>query len=209
MTEQNPGPHPRDPTPGKSTRNGILGLCLLLAINAALYVVLFRNGLLPFSMGPAAFTQTATPAPGSSVTAMPTQGAYAITATWPPTPTEYRFPTQTPDPNLPAPYEPPAYPPAPTPPYSTDATLVLAECQYTLKPGLDDFLYSIYLKWDIYKKIPNRKNFYAGISCAGLLSNTACTYKASFPNITQPGWTLVLPGVSPNICLGHGGTPVP
>ena len=208
MTEQNPGPRPRDPAPKKSTRNGILGLCLLLAINVAVYVFIFRNGLLPVSIGPATSTQTATPASGTSVTATRTMGS-AMVATFTSTSPAQSPPAQTPNPDLPAPFEPPAYPPAPTPPYSSDATLVLAECQYTLKPGLDDFLYSIYWNWGIYQKIPNLKNYYAGISCAGLLSNTACTYQASDPGTTMPGWTLVLPGVSPNICLSHGGTPVP
>jgi len=208
MTEQNPGPRPRDPAPGKSTRNGILGLFLLLVINVAVFGLIYRNGLLPFSIGPAMSTQTATPAAETGVTATPKMGS-ALVATFTSTPPGQGPPTKTPDPNLPAPFEPPAYPPAPTPPYSSDVTPVLDACQYTLKPGLNDFLYSIYWNWDIYQKYPNRNDFYAGISCAAILSNIGCTYKAAYPNITQPGWILVLPGVSPNTCLNHGGTPVP
>ena len=208
MTEQNPGPRPRDPAPGKSTRYGILGLCMLLAITIAVYVFLYRNDLLPFSIGSATSTQTATLTPEISLTATRTMGS-ALVATFTSTLPAQAPPTQTSDPNLPAPFEPPAYPPAPTPPYSSDITPVLDSCQYTLKSGLNDFLYSIYWNWGIYQKFPNRNDFYAGISCAALLSNIACTYRAAYPNITQPGWILVLPGVSPNICLYHGGTPVP
>ncbi len=208
MTEQNPGPRPRDPAPGKSTLYGILGLCLLLAITVAVYVYIYRNGLLPFSIGSATSTPTATLASGSGVTAT-RRMVSALVATFTSTPPDQGPPTKTPDPNLPAPFEPPAYPPAPTPPYSSNVTPVLDACQYTLKPGLNDFLYSIYWNWGINKKFPNRNDFYSGISCAAILSNIDCTYKAAYPNITQPGWILVLPGVSPNICLAHGGTPVP
>lgn len=209
MTEQIPGPRPRDPAPRKSILLGILGCCLLLAVVIAFYGFLFKNGLLPGSTGSATSTQTATPASNTTVTATPTKGVYAITATWPSTPTMYRSPTNTPDPDLPAPPQLPALPEAPTPPYTTDITPVLDSCRYALKPGKNDFLYSIYWKWGIYQKIPNLKDFYAGISCAGVPSNTACAYQASDPGTTMPGWVLILPGVSPNVCLSHGGTPVP
>jgi len=52
-------------------------------------------------------------------------------------------------------------------------------------------------------------DYYEGISGAETMENTACAYRASDPDTTHPGWTLVLPGVSPNIRLSHAGTPAP
>jgi hypothetical protein len=202
MTEQLPDPRPRAKTSRKSNLFGILGICLLLVVVIAFYVYLSKSGLLP---GSVTLTQTVMPLGETSPTKNGLKTAALPAGPWTPTPTIPSFPAKIANTDIPLVTE----ASVPTPPYTTDITPVLSACQYTLKPGKKDFLYSIYWKWGIYQKYPILDDFYAGISCAGLPANTGCAYQAADPDTTMPGWTLILPGVTPNTCLAHGGTPVP
>jgi hypothetical protein len=118
-------------------------------------------------------------------------------------------PAPTLDPDLPAPPEPPASTPVPPISAVPTPTPTFGTCQYTLKAGKNDFLYSIYWSWHINQNIGNVKDFYRKITCSARLENLECRYDADKPGVTRPGWILDLPGVKPEICTFHGGTPQP
>ena len=207
MTEPSPSPHQHEPIPGNSIPLAVLGLCVLLAVDILVVTLIYKNGLIPTSMASATSTQTGTP-PAETTTSVPVlNGVTALQATLTPsTPTPETTMNEIPLATMPS---------ILTRTHATEAppipslTPVSGPCQYTLRPGPRDFLYAIYWNWHINKNIPNLDDYYAGISCAVILSNDKCTYQAADPGTTQPGWILVLPGVSTNICLYHGGTPAP
>jgi hypothetical protein len=200
----------RKSIPWKSILYGILGICVLLAANYAVYRLMLGKGLDPISAFSATFIATWTPPVETSVSETVLNGVSTSEATFTLTPSVQAPPTETPLPEAPGLSETPIMTETPTPAASLAPSLTPAfgSCQYTLKPGPNDFLYSIYWKWQINKNIPYLKNYYAGISCAVILSNKTCDYQAAYPGITQPGWILVLPGVTPNMCLYHGGIPL-
>ncbi len=214
MTEQSPEPRRNNTVPRKSLPFVILGLVLLLAANIAVYLLIIRHGISPNTTLP--MTQTAgKPAPESVLNAVPASKLIMTFTPWgksPPSETPGLLKsTDTPLTDTPVPTRPPVITktPAPTTVLKPSLTPVFGSCQYTLKPGPKDFLYAIYWNWQINKNIPVLQNFYAKIQCAALLSNRQCSYQAAYPGITQPGWVLILPGVTKNMCLYHGGTPLP
>ncbi len=211
MTEQSPNPRQRNTIPRKSIPYVILGLSLLLVADLIVVKLIFNQGLIPTTSLSATPTETGTLPTETMVSGRVFNGAHsgAIASTL--TPSAEIPSTETPTTETPVSGETPIF--TETPASSTSPTPSLTPaygaCQYTLKPGIKDFLYSIYWNWHINDNIPILKNYYARISCAVLLSNLKCSYHADSPGITQPGWILILPGVSANICLYHGGTPVP
>jgi hypothetical protein len=201
MTGKSPNPGQRKPFPWRSILYGILGLGLLVVANLVVYGLIIKKGLLPDLPFLATTTPMDTPAVQSIAPQAPLTGMSTIEPTWTFTPlAETPSLTETP-PFAHIPFW--ALSPMPEP---TPAFVI---CRYTLKPGLDDFLYSIYLKWHIHDNIPDKQDFYAKIHCAVLQSNLKCDFHPADPDTTMPGWILDLPGVLPDICLFHGGTPVP
>ena len=127
-------------------------------------------------------------------------GIPSFVTTWTLTPSSETLPTDTPV---------MTQTPETATPLGPSLTPAFGSCQYTLKSGPRDYLYAIYWNWHINKAIPVVNDFYARITCAPLLSNIVCTYSVAKPGKTQPGWILILPGVSSNICLHYGGIPTP
>jgi hypothetical protein len=195
MTEQSALPHRSNTNPKKPILYEVLVISALLVAVIVVYTRIFRQGLIPTSILSATLTETGTPSTEIPVSETPLNGVSSIETTL----------TFTPVAETPIFTEPPAS----TTPSSPSLTPAFGSCQYTLKSGPDDYLYAIYWNWHIDKNIPDLNNYYARIYCAALLSNIKCDYQAADPDITQPGWILILPGVSSNICLYHGGTPAP
>jgi hypothetical protein len=208
MPDQSPVAPPKKHPARRNLLYGLLAVCVLVAVNIAVYSQIYRRGLIPPTLYSTPTMQfPSVPAETGMVPANPPTDETSLNAPSetpsPPAPipetparTETETPTilKTPFPTTPA-------PPSPTPEFES--------CQYTLKAGPQDFLYAIYWNWHINENIPYVQNFYARITCAVLLSNKACAYDSNYPGKVMPGWVLVLPGVSPNICLLHNGTPVP
>jgi hypothetical protein len=217
MKEPAPVHRPSNAIPRGSIPYVILGLLLLLAADYVVVGLIFKRGLIPGYVLTATPTQTGTPTAEASLREAGLNGSAVSvpSATLVPlaqTPQTETPVTLTPGMNeIPVVTDTPEFPPtpAPTPTFTVSPTPVYTACQYALKPGPQDFLYAIYWSWHIDQKIPVLQNFYAGITCAVIASNEKCAYHAAEPGVTQPGWILILPGVTPNICLYHGGTPVP
>jgi hypothetical protein len=211
MTEQSPKPRQRNTIPRKSIPYVILGLGLLLVADLIVVKLIFNQGLIPTTLLSATPTETGALPTETMVTSRVFNGAHLVATTSTPTLSADTPSTELPTTETPVLEETPIFTgtPASTTSFTPSLTPVYESCQYTLKPGKNDFLYSIYWNWHINQNIPVLNNFYAKITCAVLLSNLKCSYHADSPGITQPGWILILPGVSANICLYHGGTPVP
>ena len=211
MTEQS-SLQTRDTIPRKSIPFVVLGLCLLLAANIGAYAVMIKKGLIPNLIALTPSLETGTPPVETSVTETVLKGISSVGATLTFTPPAQTPPTKTLITETPGLTETPIFSGTHAPITLTSTpslTPAIGSCQYTIKPGPKDFLNAIYWNWHINKNIPVIQKYYTKIFCATLLSNIKCTYKAATPGITQPGWILVLPGVLPNICFSHGGTPVP
>lgn len=219
MTEESENNHQPSPAPGNSRFYQFLALFILLVAVMVVSALIYRQGLIPQFLSPA--TPTRTSAPAETSPPETTSSSYLSlvnTLTAAPlvetqrsgTPTEETSAGETPSDETPA-SETPTLTESPTSPAPSAPSLTPAfgSCQYTLQPGAGDFLYAIYLSWHINKNIPVVKDYYARIYCAALLSNLKCNYQAVNPNITQPGWILVLPGVSTQTCSAHSGLPVP
>lgn len=201
MTEQPPGPRKRSSIPRQAIPWVVLGLFGLLMADLLLFKTMFGKG-----PGQVALAATA-PNPAAAANPLPEPSNPA--ATQPPVETPgpgfaglapAALATETPGLTgvpLPAPFS----SPAPRPSYDT--------CQYTLQHGPRDFLYAIYWQWGVYKQLPDLNDFYTHIRCAGLPGNSGCSYNSEDPDTTQPGWSLLLPGVAEHTCLAHGGTPMP
>lgn len=210
MTEgSEPSPR-RTPTPGKSHKTELLVLGVLLLAVLFVYARLQRLRLLPDALLP----PTSTP----SQTEMPLEtdppdehspGYYALVQTLTAAPLARTPEEQIASPQPTAIAETPAFTEIPTLPPLPTSTPTFGTCQYTLKAGKSDFLYSIYWNWHINQNIRSVKDFYAKITCSARLENMKCNYEADKPGVTQPGWILDLPGVKPEICTFHGGTPLP
>lgn len=211
MTEQSPNPPQRNTIPRKSIPYVILGLGLLLVADLIVVKLIFDQGLIPTNSLSATPTETGTLPTETIVSGREFNGAHSGAITSTQTPSAETPSTELPTTETPVSGDTPIFTgtPATTTSFTPSLTPVYESCQYTLKPGKNDFLYSIYWNWHINQNIPVLKNFYTKISCAVLLSNLTCSYHADSPGITQPGWILILPGVSANICLYHGGIPVP
>ncbi len=219
MAEESNNPSPPNPAPNNSRFYQFLALFMLLVAVMVVSALLYRQGLVPDFL--LLFTPTRTSTPAETSLPETTSSSYQSlvnTLTAAPlmetqlaeTPTEETSPGETPSDETPA-AETPTITETPTltAPPAPSSTPAFGSCQYTLQPGAGDFLYAIYLGWHIKENIPVVKDYYARIYCAALLSNLKCNYQAANPNITQPGWILVLPGVSTRTCAAHGGTPVP
>jgi len=188
MAEQSASPHQSNTKPRKSISYEVLVLCILLVAVIAIYTRIFRQDLISIFTSPT-LTETGMPAAETRQPETLLTGVTSSVTTW----------TVTPFADTPA----TATPSAPT------LTPTFGSCQYTLKSGPRDYLYAIYWNWHIDRNIPEVNDYYARIYCAPLLSNIKCNYLAAKPGVTQPGWILILPGVSSNICYHYGGTPVP
>ena len=217
--EESPNPPRSDPASGNSRFYQFLALFVLLVAGMVVFALIYQQGLIPQFLSPATPTRTLTPAETlppettsssylsllNTLTAAPLVETQRSETPMDETPPDETSTGGTPAEETPTLTETPTplatLPPSPTPAFGS--------CQYTLKPGSGDFLYAIYLSWHIKQNIPVVKDYYARIYCAALLSNLKCNYQASNPNITQPGWILVLPGVSAATCSAHAGTPVP
>jgi len=200
MAEQSASPHQSKPKPRKSFFYEILVLGVLLVAVIAIYTRIFLQGLIPpFSLSPT-FTETGMPSVETRQPETLLNGVSSFVTTWTLTPFAETVSAETP--ML-------TQTPATATASAPSLTPAFGSCQYTLKSGPRDFLYAIYWNWHIDKNIPELNDYYTKIYCAALLSNTNCHYRAADPDTTQPGWILILPGVSPNICLHYGGTPVP
>jgi hypothetical protein len=203
MTEQTAPPHRSNSR--KSILYELLVIFIVLIAVIVVYLLIFSQGLIPgFSLS-ATSTQTATPTDEIILPEAPSKGYSSLVRTLTALPSTETPSTETPSSEAPMSTgtptaEAPAMP-SPTPAFGS--------CQYTLKSGPGDFLYTIYWNWRIYKRIPVVKDFYAKIYCASLLSNLQCEYQAADPGTIQPGWILILPGVTSNNCLNHGGKPLP
>jgi hypothetical protein len=200
MTEQSTSPHQSNTKPRKSFPYEVLVLIILLVAVIATYTRIFRQGLIPTSALPPKLTETGMPADETSQpgTLLNGDSSSVITSTL--TPFAETLSTETP--GL-------TQTPAAAIPSAPSLTPAFGSCQYTLKSGPRDFLYAIYWNWHIDKNIPDLNDYYARIYCAPLLSNTKCDYLSDDPDTTQPGWILILPGVTTNNCYHYGGTPVP
>jgi hypothetical protein len=220
MSEESHNPPRPNPASGNSRFYQFLALFILLVAVMVVSALVYQQGLIPQFLSPATPTRTVTP-PAETSAPETTSSSYLSlvnTLTAAPlrqtqlaeTPTDEISAGETPSDEIPA-SETPTLTETPTPPAPSTPSLTPAfgSCQYTLKPGPGDFLFAIYLSWHINENIPLVKDYYARIYCAALLSNLECSYEAANPNITQPGWILVLPGVSSEICSAHSGTPVP
>jgi hypothetical protein len=203
MTEQSGLPRPRNTMPGKSNPYVVLGFCMLLIADIVIVTLIFKQGLFPGPSLSATLLETGMPSYLTTASETPLNGVSSVETKLPITPLVETPPGETPTTETPILFQTPAL----TTPSPGSLPQAYGTCQYALKSGKKDYLFTIYLNWQIIKNIPNVKDYYAAISCAVLLSNTSCDYHAAYPDITQPGWILILPGVSPDICLSHGGTP--
>jgi hypothetical protein len=200
MAEQSANSDQGKPKSRSSFSYEILVLIILLIAVIAIYTLIFRQSFIPTVPLSPTFTETELPTaetslPDTLLNETPSlQTTLTLTQSSETLPTDTPLLTQTPE--------------ATTPP-GPSLTPAFGSCQYTLKAGPRDYLYAIYWNWHINKAIPVVNDFYARITCAPLLSNIGCTYNAAKPGKTQPGWILILPGVSPNICLHYGGIPAP
>jgi hypothetical protein len=213
MTEQSPGPQRSNPNPRKSIFYGLLVLAILLVAVIIVYTRLYQQGLIPALLWPATPTQTGTPLAEIISSDAHSSGYLSLVKTLtagPPTetPSMEKSSSETPTSETLLDEAPIASEtPVLTTPFSPSLTPAFGSCQYTLKPGPGDFLYALYWNWHINANIPVVEDFYVKIHCAPLLSNFQCAYRVDDPDSIQPGWILILPGVSSNICLYHGGTP--
>ena len=217
MTEGSENPPRRKP--GRSIKKELLVLVMLLVAIAAVFALIYWQGLAPDFLLPAAPTQTVTPPEETSLPETTPAGFTSLVETLTAGPLVETMtaaaPAETPlagallD-EAPVDETPTgAETPAPALTSVPSQTPTYGSCQYTLKEGPADFLYAIYWNWHINQNIRNQYEFYAQIYCAALLNNMQCTYHADDPDTLLPGWILVLPGVSADICSLHGGTPVP
>jgi hypothetical protein len=211
MAEQPPDPHPGNPNPWKSIFQKLLFLGVLLVAVVVIFTLIYQQGLVPAFLLPPTpsgipLAETAVPETTSSgyISLVETLTAAPLAKTPTPEAPLYMPPTA-----MPAPTEPLAETPVPPTSLVPSLTPAFGTCQYTLKAGPADYLYAIYWSWHIKNNIPYLQDYYARISCAALLSNLECNYQPATPNITQPGWILVLPGVTAEVCLSHGGIPAP
>jgi hypothetical protein len=203
MTEQSAPPHRSNPR--KSILYELLVIFIVLIAVIVVYLLIFSQGLIPGFPLSATPTQTATPTDEITLPEAPSKGYSSLVKTLTALPPTETPSTETPSSEALISTETPDATPSATP----SLTPAFGSCQYTLKSGPEDFLYAIYWNWQINKNIPVLQDFYARITCAALLSNLKCDYQAANPDVIQPGWILILPGVSANTCLYHGGTPVP
>jgi hypothetical protein len=217
MAEPPPGPHPGNPNPWKSIFQKLLFLGVLLVAVVVIFTLIYQQGLvpaflLPVTPGGIPPAETAVPETTSSgyISLVETLTAAPLVKTpTPEAPLNTPPSAGTPPEDLPAPTEPLAETPVPPTSLVPSLTPAFGTCQYTLKAGQDDFLYAIYWNWHIDNNIPYLQDYYAKISCGALLSNLECNYQPATPNVTQPGWILVLPGVPAELCLSHAGIPAP
>jgi hypothetical protein len=219
MTESSEIIPPPNPAPSNSSFYQFLALFILLVVVMVVFALLYQHGLIPQFLSPATPTRTLTLAvtsPSESTSSSYLSLEETLTAApllqtqLAQTPTEELLPDETSTIETPL-EETPSITEIPTPtiPPAPSLTPAFGSCQYTLTAGPQDFLFAIYLNWGIKQNIPVVNDYYAGIYCAALLSNLDCNYQASNPNITQPGWILVLPGVPAGTCSARGGTPLP
>jgi hypothetical protein len=219
MAEQSENPPSSSPTPGNITFYQFLAVFVLLVVVMVVFALVYQQGLIPQFLSPATPTHTLTPPPATAPESTSSSylsleetltAALLLQTQLAQTPTEELLPDETLTSEMPL-EETPTVTEIPTPTIMPAPSLTPAfgSCQYTLQAGAGDFLFAIYLNWGIKQNIPVVTDYYAGIYCAALLSNLDCNYQASNPNITQPGWILVLPGVPAGTCSAHGGTPLP
>lgn len=195
MTEQSETPHRKNPAPRKTIIYEVLVLCVLLLAVIVVYALIFQRDIFPASISPVTPTVTGRSSTEITASETPLDEVPSMESTLTETPlVELPISTET---------------PASTTTFSPSLTPAFGSCQYTLRSGPVDYLYAIYWNWHINKNIASVQDYYARITCAALLSNIKCDYQAAKPNITKPGWILILPGVSANICLHYGGKPLP
>jgi hypothetical protein len=205
MTEGTGSSPQRKNTPGSSARSGLLVLGVLLLAVLVVFVLIYQQGLVPdFLLRPTLTLAETTPeATGLPDTTPP--GYTSLVETLTAGPLAQTQTVEAAQEEMPV-AEDTLLPPTPSMPSPTPS---FGSCQYTLKSGPSDFLYAIYWNWHINNAIQDVDEYYTRIYCAALQENIECDYHSGDPDTILPGWILVLPGVTANICTFHGGTPVP